>query len=72
MPDEKIVICPRFPFLDTGFTIDNFDLLGYLFKYQKLISNICLFENKYFTHYWRKKKIQNFGSLNFILIIHSY
>jgi len=54
MPDGKIVPCSRYPWLDTGFTIDNFDLFEYFSKFNKLISNTCLFENKYFEDYWSK------------------
>ncbi|MFH8120080.1 MAG: radical SAM protein [Candidatus Aenigmatarchaeota archaeon] len=56
MPDGKVAICSRYPFLDTKYTLDNFDLIEYLTKFQKLISNTCLFENKYFTEFWKKEK----------------
>ncbi len=56
MPDGKIVPCSRYPWLDTGFTIENFDLLEYFSKFNKLVSNACLFENKYFEEYWPKEK----------------
>ena len=52
MPDEKIVPCSRYSHLETGFNIKNFDLLKYVKKFNKLCSNFCLFENKYFEEYW--------------------
>lgn len=55
MPDGKIVPCARYPFLDTKYTIENFDLVEYFKKYNKLVSNACLFENKYFNEYWDPK-----------------
>jgi len=56
MPDEKIVPCSRYSHLDTGFNIDNFDLIDYVKKFDKLCSNFCLFENKYFKYYWNEKE----------------
>ncbi|MEM5831895.1 MAG: radical SAM protein [Candidatus Aenigmatarchaeota archaeon] len=56
MPDGKIAVCSRYPFLETKYSIDNFDLIEYFTKFQKLISNTCLFENKYFTDFWKIKE----------------
>jgi len=62
MPDNKIVPCSRYSHLDTGFTIDNFDLIAYVKKFDKLCSNFCLFENKFFNEFWDKEN----NPLNFI------
>jgi hypothetical protein len=56
MPDGRIVPCSRYSHLDTGFTADNFDLKEYVKKYDGLVSNYCLFENKYFDRYWDSKE----------------
>ena len=55
MPNGKIVPCSRYPHLETGFNIDNFDLLKYIQKFDRLTSNFCLYENKYFNEFWDKK-----------------
>jgi len=52
MPNGKVVPCSRYSHLDTGFDIDNFDLIEYVKKFDKLCSNFCLFENKYFKDFW--------------------
>jgi len=56
MPDNEIVPCSRYSHLRTGFNIDNFDLIGYVQKYNKLCSNFCLFENKFFNEFWEKQE----------------
>ena len=56
MPDGKIVPCSRYSHLNTGFDVYNFDLIEYVRKYDKLCSNFCLFENKYFTDFWKEKE----------------
>jgi len=55
MPNSKIVPCSRYSHLETGFDIDNFDLLDYVTRYNKLCSNFCLFENKFFDEFWNDK-----------------
>ncbi len=59
MPDGKIVPCSRYSHLDTGFTIENFDLFQYVKKFNKLTSNFCLHENKYFNEFWAKSENPN-------------
>lgn len=61
MPNNKIVPCSRYSHLETGFNMDNFDLFKYVSKYNKLCSNFCLFENKFFNEFWGK----NENPLNF-------
>ncbi len=56
MPDKTIKVCSRYPWLETKTNIDNFDLFQFLKKYNKLISNVCLFENKFFEEFWNKKE----------------
>jgi len=56
MPDGSIVPCSRYPHLKTGYTIDNFDLFEYFTKFNKLVSNTCLFENKYFNEFWEAEE----------------
>ena len=56
MPNGKIVPCSRYSHLETGFDINNFDLIKYVKKYDKLCSNFCLFENKYFKDFWDEKE----------------
>jgi MoaA/NifB/PqqE/SkfB family radical SAM enzyme len=53
MPNGAIVPCSRYSHLDTGFNINNFDLLEYINKFNKLCSNFCLCENKYFKDFWK-------------------
>jgi len=53
MSDGKIVPCSRYPHLSTGFTIKNFDLIKYVKKFNLLVSNHCLFENKHFNKFWK-------------------
>jgi MoaA/NifB/PqqE/SkfB family radical SAM enzyme len=61
-PDGSISICPRYPHLKSGFTIDNFDLLEYVKKFQDLIATTCLFNNKYFSEFFNERE----NPLNFI------
>ncbi len=56
MPDGRIVSCAKYPHLSSGFNISNFDLEEYIIKYNKLCSNFCLFENKYFTDFWKESE----------------
>lgn len=56
MPDGSVVPCSRYPHLETGFTIENFDLEEYVKKFNKLTSNSCLYENKFFKEYWDEKE----------------
>lgn len=56
MPNGKVVPCSRYSHLDTGFDVDNFDLIEYVKKFDKLCSNFCLFENKYFKEFWDEKE----------------
>lgn len=60
MPNGKIAPCSRYSHLNTGFTIENFDLIKYVKKFNRLCSNFCLFENKYFKYYWDKKENPKF------------
>jgi len=52
MPNGKVVPCSRYSHLDAGFSIENFDLIKYVKKFDKLCSNFCLFENKFFKDFW--------------------
>ncbi|VVB80720.1 Radical SAM superfamily protein [uncultured archaeon] len=56
MPDGKVVPCSRYSHLDTGFNTKNFDLIAYVKKYNKLCSNFCLFENKFFNNFWKDEE----------------
>lgn len=56
MPNNKIVPCSRYSHLETGFNIANFDLFDYVAKYNRLCSNFCLFENKFFNEFWSKEE----------------
>jgi MoaA/NifB/PqqE/SkfB family radical SAM enzyme len=56
MPNGDIVPCSRYPHLKTGYNVNNFDLIDYFKKFNKLVSNFCLFENKYFSDYWDKNE----------------
>jgi len=62
MPNNKIVPCSRYSHLKTDFDIDNFDLFEYVKKYNKLCSNFCLYENKFFNEFWDK----NENPINFV------
>lgn len=53
-PDGSISLCPRYPHLRSGYFIENFDLIEYITKFQKLISTTCLFDNKYFNDFFKK------------------
>ncbi len=55
LPDGSVSICPKYPQLKTSYNVKNFDLLKYTEKYQKLVSTTCLFDNKYFTNYFKDK-----------------
>jgi len=55
MPDGSMPPCSRFCHLNTGFNIDNFDLKEYIYKFNKLISNQCLHESKYFKDFWNEQ-----------------
>lgn len=55
-PDGSISICPRYPHLKSGFIIENFDLIKYVSKFQKLISTTCLFNNKYFSNFFPEEE----------------
>jgi organic radical activating enzyme len=56
MPNGSMPPCSRFCHLSTGFNIDNFDLKKYINKFNCLISNTCLYENKYFNNFWDEKE----------------
>jgi len=55
-PDGSISLCPRYPHLKSGFTVENFDLLKYVSKFQDLIATTCLYANKYFPLFFSSKK----------------
>ena len=55
-PDGSISLCPRYPHLKSGFTVENFDLLKYVSKFQNLIASTCLYNNKYFHLFFSKEK----------------